>query len=350
MKASEFDYYLPQELIAQEPIETRDSSNLLILDRKDKSLGKSHAKLKEVIFREIVNFIEEGDVLVLNDTKVIKARLIGKRRTGGRVELLLLREKGEGVWESLANPLKKIRLNEDILFAEGKFSGKVLEKTEGGTCLIGFNPPDIRNLINDYGKIPLPPYIKKDLNDPERYQTVYADKEGAIAAPTAGLHFTKRLLEELSLKGVKIAYISLHCGLATFKQVSHEDIREHKMSPEFYDVSLEAAEVINQAKLNGKRIFAVGTTAVKALETVGFMDEEGIPQVRHQKGESGLYIYPGYKFKIIDALLTNFHLPRSTNLILVSAFAGVDFIRQAYQYAIEKRFRFYSFGAPMLIM
>lgn len=343
MKTSEFEYYLPEELIAQEPIETRDSSNLLILNRKDKSFKKAG-------FKEIVNFIEEGDVLVLNDTRVIKARLIGKRRTGGRVELLLLREKGEGVWESMANPLRRIKINEDIYFAEGKFSGKVLEKTEGGTCLIGFNTPDIRNLIIEYGKIPLPHYIKKEINDLERYQTVYADKDGAIAAPTAGLHFTERLLGELSLKGVKIVYISLHCGLATFKQVSHEDIREHKMSPEFYDVSLEAAEVINQAKLNRKRIFAVGTTAVKALETAGFMDEEGIPQVRHQKGESGLYIYPGYKFKIIDVLLTNFHLPRSTNLILVSAFAGVDFIHQAYQYAIEKRFRFYSLGDAMLII
>ena len=296
-----------------------------------------------------MNFIEEGDVLVLNDTKVIKARLIGKRRTGGRVELLLLREKGEGVWESLANPLRRIKINEDISFAEGVFSGKVLEKTEGGTCLIGFNPPGIRNLINDYGKIPLPHYIKKEINAPERYQTVYAEKEGAVAAPTAGLHFTERLLEELSLKGVKIAYISLHCGPATFKPVIHEDIREHKMFPEPYNITVEATETINQAKLKGKRIFAVGTTAVKALETAGFINEEGIPQVRHQKGESGLYIYPGYKFKIIDALLTNFHLPRSTNLILVSAFAGVDFIHQAYQYAIEKRFRFYSFGDAMLI-
>ncbi|MBI2446959.1 MAG: tRNA preQ1(34) S-adenosylmethionine ribosyltransferase-isomerase QueA [Candidatus Omnitrophica bacterium] len=342
MKVSEFEYHLPQELIAQEPIETRDSSNLLILDRKDKSL-------KEVIFKEIANFIEEGDVLVLNDTRVIKARLIGKRRTGGRVELLLLREKGEGVWESMANPLKKIRLNEDIYFAEGKFSGKVIEKTEVGTCLIGFNPPGIRNLIIEYGKIPLPHYIKKDINDPERYQTVYAEKDGAIAAPTAGLHFTNELLRELSLKGVKIAYISLHCGPATFKPVIHEDIREHKMAPELYEVPLETAEIINNAKRMKKKIFAVGTTAVKALETAGFIDEESIPQVRHNKSESGLYIYPGYKFKIIDALLTNFHLPRSTNLILVSAFAGVDFIHQAYQYAIEKRFRFYSFGDAMLI-
>ena len=343
MKTAEFEYYLPQELIAQEPIETRDSSNLLILNRKDKSL-------KEVIFREIGNLIEEGDVLVLNDTRVIKARLIGKRRTGGRVEFLLLREKGEGVWESMANPLRRIKINEDISFAEGKFSGKVLEKTEGGTCFIGFNPPGIRNLINDYGKIPLPHYIKKEIKDPERYQTVYAEKDGAIAAPTAGLHFTNELLRELSLKGVKITYISLHCGPATFKPVKTEDIIGHRMSPELYEVPLETAEIINNAKRMKKNIFAVGTTAVKALETAGFWDEEGTPQVRHQKGESGLYIYPGYKFKIVDALLTNFHLPRSTNLILVSAFAGVDFIHQAYQYAIEKRFRFYSFGDAMLII
>ncbi len=343
LKLSELDYSLPKELIAQEPKDKRDESRLLVLDRKDKSF-------KEAIFKDIVNFIREGDVLVLNNTKVIPARLFGRRLTGGKVEVLLLKEKEKGLWEVLVKPGKKAGVGEIVSFGEGEFKGEILEKTESGGCLIRFDPPDTRKLINEQGKIPLPPYIKKEIGNPDSYQTVYARKEGAIAAPTAGLHFTGRLLKELTSRGVKIVYITLHCGLGTFRSVNAQDVKEHRMEAEFYEVGLEAAKTINQAKLQKRRIIAVGTTVVRTLETVGFINGEGISQVMAKVGESKLYIYPGYNFKIVDSLITNFHLPRSTNLILVISFAGKEFIFKAYQYAIDKRFRFYSFGDAMLII
>jgi S-adenosylmethionine:tRNA ribosyltransferase-isomerase len=343
-KLSEFDYPLPKELIAQEPKQRRDESRLLVLNRKRRSL-------EEAIFKDIVNFTREGDVLVLNNTKVIPARLLGKRETGGKVEVLLLKEKEKGLWKVLVKPGKKAKIGETISFGEGKFRGEILKETEnGGERVIRFNPPDIGELINNYGQMPLPPYIKKEIDSPNRYQTVYAEKEGAIAAPTAGFHFTGRLLKELTSRGVELVYITLHCGIATFRPVKTQDIKEHRMEAEFYEVAPETAETINRAKLQKRRIIAVGTTVVRTLETVGFINGEGIPQVRAKTDESKLYIYPGYEFKIIDSLITNFHLPCSTNLILVCAFAGRENIFKAYQYAIDKRFRFYSFGDAMLIL
>ncbi|MFH1339047.1 MAG: tRNA preQ1(34) S-adenosylmethionine ribosyltransferase-isomerase QueA [Candidatus Omnitrophota bacterium] len=343
MKLSEFDYRLPGELIAQEPIRLRDESRLLVANRKDK-------RLKEAVFKDIVELVNKDDVLVLNDTKVLPARLIAAKLTGARLEILLLSETEPGVWEALVKPGKRARPGDNLLFAEGRFCAEVLERTPAGGRLLRFNPPDTRGLINQYGQPPLPHYIKKELKEPGRYQTVYAKKSGAVAAPTAGLHFTTGLLEQLTARGVRIACVTLHCGLATFRPVKTPDIREHPMGVEFYEVSSEAARIINKAKQLGRRIIAVGTTAVRAAETAAIRKGGDIYQLRPQQGSTGLYIYPGYKFKIIDALLTNFHLPCSTNLILVSAFGGIDFIRRAYRYAINKRFRFYSFGDAMFVV
>ena len=343
MNLAEFNYHLPQELIAQEPLSRRDQCRLLILDRQHKSL-------KETVFKDIVKLFNKGDLFILNDTRVLPARLTAKRNSGGRLEVLLLKEKEPGIWEILVRPGKKARLSENIIFADGRFSAQILEKTSAGGRLIRFNPPDIKGLINQYGKMPLPHYIKKELKRPNYYQTVYAKKEGAVAAPTAGLHFTNRLITQLISLGVKIAYITLHCGLATFRPVKTEDIRNHPMETEFYQINYDACRMINQAKLLGKKIVAVGTTVARAVETAGFRNQNGIYQVRAKHGETQLYIYPGYKFKIIDALLTNFHLPCSTNLILVSAFTGIEFIRKAYQFAIKRGLRFYSFGDAMLVV
>ncbi len=345
MKLSEFGYCLPDELIAQDPVSCRDDARLLVLDRGNKSLSG-------VIFKDIAEFINKDDLLVLNDTRVMSARLIANRKTGARLEILLLKEREAGLWEVLVKPGKKARPGERIFFAEGKFSAEVLERTPAGGRLVRFHPPQVKEFINQYGKIPLPHYIKRELkeNDAGSYQTVYAEKEGAVAAPTAGLHFTKRLLEKLASRGTEIAYITLHCGLATFRPVKTPDIRQHQMDTEFYQISAETARIINQAKVQNRRVVAVGTSVARAMETEGFRHEKGICQVTARQGQTRFYIYPSYKFKIVDALLTNFHLPYSTNLILVSAFAGVEFIRQAYQYAIKNKFRFYSFGDATLII
>jgi S-adenosylmethionine:tRNA ribosyltransferase-isomerase len=342
MKLSEFHYYLPEELIAQEPISRRDECRLLVLNRRGKSL-------KEAIFKEITKFINKGDMIILNDTRVLPARLNAKRNTGGQLEVLLLKERGSGVWEVLVKPGKRARPGESILFAEGRFCAEILEKTPAGGRLIKFIPPDIRKLINNHGQMPLPHYIKKELEVPDYYQTVYAKKEGAVAAPTAGLHFTKTLLKQLTSQGAEIVYITLHCGLATFRPVKSPDIREHQMETESFQIDSQSARKINQAKLQGRRIIAVGTTVARAVETAAFRSQKGVYQVRARQGETNLYIYPGYEFKIINTLLTNFHLPCSTNLILVCAFAGIKFIRSAYQYAMKRRFRFYSLGDAMLI-
>jgi S-adenosylmethionine:tRNA ribosyltransferase-isomerase len=362
MKLAQFDYCLPEELIAQQPVPRRDESRLLILNRKDNSL-------KEAIFKDIIKFINKGDVFVLNDTRVLPARLNARKKTGGRIEVLLLKEQEPGIWEVLVKPGKKAHPGENILFAEGRFCAEILKRTTAGGRLVRFTPTpfgeqsssktekvwgcsplDIRGLIKQYGKVPLPHYIKKELKVPEYYQTVYAEKEGAVAAPTAGLHFTKELLSQLVSCGVKIVFVTLHCGLGTFRPVKAQDIREHQMEAELYEIDAVASRIINQAKRRGNRIFAVGTTTARALETEGFRDKDDIYQVKANKSETSFYIYPGYRFKIIDALLTNFHLPCSTNLILVSAFAGIKFIRYAYQYAIKKQFRFYSFGDAMLVV
>ena len=362
MKLSEFDYFLPEELIAQEPISRRDECRLLLLNRREKFQ-------EEAIFKDITQFINKGDLLILNNTRVLPARLSAKRKTGGQLEILLLKEKGPDIWEVLVKPGKRARIGETIIFAEGKFCAEILSRTPTGGRLIkfiptppgeqghakiqkacGFSSCDINKLINKYGKMPLPHYIKRELRVPDYYQTIYAKKEGAVAAPTAGLHFTKRLLNRLISQGVEIVCITLHCGLATFRPVKTPDIQEHYMDTEFYEIDSQAAGIINQAKRNKRRIIAVGTTVVRALESAAFRNKGGFYQIRPGQAESHLYIYPGYKFKIIDGLLTNFHLPRSTNLIMVSAFAGIELIRATYQYAIKKRFRFYSFGDAMLVI
>lgn len=343
MELSEFDYYLPEELIAQEPLSRRDESRLLVLNRRDKSL-------KGIIFKDIVKYIGKGDLIVLNDTRVLQARLTARRKTGGKLEILLLKEKKPGIWEVLVRPGRKATLGESIFFAKGGFSAEILENTPAGGRLIKFSNPDIREIIKQHGKMPTPHYIKRELKTPDSYQTVYAKKEGAVAAPTAGLHFTQELLDKLVSHGVEIVYITLHCGLATFRPVKTLDIREHQMETEFYQIDSQAARAINRAKIQGRRVIAVGTTVVRALETTSFRNQRSIYQVKANQGETNLYIYPGYKFKVVDTLLTNFHLPRSTNIILVSAFAGAELVRCTYQYAIEKRFRFYSFGDAMLVI
>jgi S-adenosylmethionine:tRNA ribosyltransferase-isomerase len=343
MLLSEFKYYLPKALIAQEPLPKRDESQMLIINRRSQTL-------KQATFNNIIRFIHEGDVLVLNDTRVLPARLMANRETGAQLEVLLLKEQNPGIWEILVKPGKRAHLGDNLIFAGGKFCAEILDRTSVGGRLIRFNTPNIKQLIYKYGQMPLPHYIKKKLKVPIRYQTVYAKHNGAVAAPTAGLHFTRSLLNKLSSKGAKIVYITLHCGLATFRPVKTPDIRNHHMEAESYSIDLKAARTINQAKVLGRRIIAVGTTTVRALEAAAFKNQKGIYQVKAQQGQARLYIYPGYKFKIIDLLLTNFHLPDSTNLILVSAFAGIEFVRQAYQYAIKKRFRFYSFGDATLII
>ena len=340
---SEFGYTLPIELIAQKPQEKRDESRLLILDRQKKTV-------KEGIFKEIVDFLEKGDVLVLNDTKVIPARIFGRKQTGAKIEVLLLREIEKGLWEALIKPAKRIKLNQKIFFNQNSFWAELLEKKEDGINLIKFNTTDIKELLNKYGKLPIPHYIKKYPDEPNRYQTVYAQKEGAVASPTAGLHFTEELLEKLKLKGINIVYITLHCGLATFRPIKEKDIRRHKMPEEYYQISEDTAKIINQAKKEKRRVFACGTTTTRALETASFLDKDGIFKVKSESGNTKLFIYPGYQFKIIDGLITNFHLPYSTNLILVASFCGLDFTLKAYQYAIERKFRFYSFGDAMLII
>jgi len=344
LRLSDFEYFLPKELIAQRPTERRDESKLLILNRKEKSL-------KETVFKDIVNFIQEEDILVLNNTKVIPAKFLAKRKTGAKLEILFLRERERNLWETLIRPSKRVKLGESIIFGgDGRFEGEILERTEDGKFLIRFDLVDIKEIMAIYGEIPLPPYIKEELTDPDRYQTVFSEREGAIASPTAGLHFTKELLKDLSSRGIKILYLTLHCGLATFSTVKTEDIRTLKLGAEFCEISKDSASKINQAKKENRRIIAVGTTVVRTLESTAFVDREGVSQIRPYTGEINLYIYPSYRFKIVDSLITNFHLPCSTNLILVSAFSETDFVLRAYQYAIEKKFRFYSFGDAMFII
>jgi S-adenosylmethionine:tRNA ribosyltransferase-isomerase len=342
-KSSQYNYFLPSSFIAQEPVFPPDSCKLLIIDRKK-------GVFKEAIFRDVLFLFEEGDVIVLNDTKVIKARILGKVRE--RVlEILLLKEREKGIWEVLVKPGKHARINDTFVFGEGEFTAKILERTPQGGRILKFSPSDIKALIEKEGKVPLPPYIKKDIDDFEKYQTVYAKKEGAVAAPTAGLHFTKELLRQIEERNVKITYITLHCGLATFRPVKTEDIRNHQMESEWVEVPYETVEIVNRAKKEGKRIIAVGTTCVRALEGVSFFDKHRrISFIRPFSGEINLYITPGYQFKIIDGIITNFHTPASTNLILVASFLGLDLLKRAYNFAIERKFRFYSFGDAMFII
>ena len=327
-----YQYDLPKSLIAQTPARPRDSSRLLVVNRAKQSL-------KEVVFRDILNFFKKGDVLVLNNTKVIRAKLIGKKSSGARIEVLLLKKRQKGIWEALVKPGKRVRINDTIVFKPGVLEAKVMDKTESGSRILKFKPLAFEGLLAKIGQVPVPHYIKEEVKELDTYQTVYAKHKGAIAAPTAGLHFTKPLLTKLRAKGVKVTYLTLHCGLGTFRPVKTKDIRDHEMASEYIEISKSTVSIIRQAKSQGRRVIAVGTTSVRTLES-------GIEPWRR---DTSLYIRGPYKFKIVDAVITNFHTSASSNLILVSSFAGLGLIKEAYRFAQANNFRFFSFGDAMLI-
>lgn len=341
MKRQDFYYDLPEELIAQDPLEDRSSSRLLVLDKKT-------GETQHHTFREIVNYLNPGDCLVINDTKVIPARLIGvKEETGAKIEVLLLKRKQNDVWETLVKPGRKAKPGTRISFGDGLLNGEVIDVVDEGNRLIRFEYDGIfEEILDQLGQMPLPPYITHQLKDKDRYNTVYAAHEGSAAAPTAGLHFTPELLEEIDRKGVDIARVTLHVGLGTFRPVKVEDVENHHMHSEFYMIDEKAAEKINGAKARGGRIICVGTTSCRTIESAA--DENG-----HLKACSGwteIFIYPGYTFKALDGLITNFHLPESTLIMLVSALAGREHVLAAYEEAVRERYRFFSFGDAMLII
>ena len=340
LQKSDFYFDLPEELIAQDPLEDRSSSRLLVLD-------KETGETSHHIFKEVINYLNPGDCLVLNNTKVIPARLIGhKEDTGAAIEVLLLKRKENDIWETLVKPGKKCKPGTKIVFGEGLLHATVLETVEDGNRLIRFSYEGIFDEILDkLGEMPLPPYITHKLQDKNRYQTVYAKYEGSAAAPTAGLHFTKELLQQIEEKGIDIAYVTLHVGLGTFRPVKVDNILEHHMHSEFYQVTKEAADKINKAKKEGHRVICVGTTSCRTVESAA--DENGM--VKEGCDNTEIFIYPGYKFKVLDALITNFHLPESTLVMLVSALAGREHILNAYEEAIREKYRFFSFGDAMLI-
>ena len=340
LKTSDFYFDLPEELIAQDPLEDRSSSRLLVLD-------KTTGATEHHIFKEIGSFLNPGDCLVLNNTKVIPARLYGAREaTGGAVEVLLLKRNADDVWETLVKPGKKCKPGTRLVFGDGRLKAEVLETVDEGNRLIKFEYEGIwEEVLDSLGEMPLPPYITHKLQDKNRYQTVYAKYEGSAAAPTAGLHFTKELLAEIEAKGVKICYVTLHVGLGTFRPVKAENILEHHMHTEVYQVTEEAAKMINETKAAGGRVICVGTTSCRTIESAS--DESGI--VHAGNGDTSIFIYPGYKFKVLDALITNFHLPESTLVMLVSALAGRENVLNAYNEAIKERYRFFSFGDAMFI-
>ena len=332
---SDFWYELPEELIAQTPIERRDRSRLLCLDRHT---GKTDHRS----FFELPELLRRGDCLVLNDSRVLPARLIGRKETGGVIEILLLRDMGDDVWECLTHPGKRAKPGSKIFFGEGEITAIVTDLADGGNRLIKFcHNGSFMEDLERLGKMPLPPYIHKELEDAERYQTVYSKPRGSAAAPTAGLHFTNELLERLHAYGVEICYITLHVGVGTFRPVKADVIEEHKMHAEYFTIPKETAETIDRAKKNGNRVIAVGTTTCRALESCA---------AKPYSGFTDIFIYPGYEFKIIDGLITNFHLPESTLIMLVSAFAGRENVLRAYKEAIAERYRFFSFGDAMLIL
>ena len=340
MKTSDFYYDLPEELIAQDPLAERSSSKLMVLDR-------ASGQIEHKIFKDILDELNPEDCLVINDTKVIPARLHGaKEDTGAHVEVLLLKRKSDSVWETLVRPGKKARPGARISFGDGLLVGEVLDVVEEGNRLIRFEYEGIfEEVLDQLGEMPLPPYITHKLQDKNRYQTVYAKHEGSAAAPTAGLHFTEELLQKIQDKGIRIARVTLHVGLGTFRPVKVEDVNDHHMHSEFYMVSQEAADIINETKRNGGRVISVGTTSTRTLESVA--DENG--WIKETSGWTEIFIYPGYKFKCIDALITNFHLPESTLLMLVSALADKEKILNAYETAVNERYRFFSFGDAMFI-
>ena len=340
LKTSDYFYELPPELIAQDPLEDRSSSRLMVLDQKTGAV--SHH-----VFREIPSFLRPGDCLVLNNTKVIPARLMGVREeTGGAVEVLLLKRHAGDVWECLVKPGKKARPGTRLVFGEGLLHAQVEDVVEDGNRLIRFFYDGIwEEVLDRLGEMPLPPYITHKLQDKNRYQTVYARFDGSAAAPTAGLHFTPELLDQIQDMGVELAYVTLHVGLGTFRPVKVENVKEHHMHSEYYQVSTEAAEKINRTKKNGGRVICVGTTSCRTVESAA--DENG--QVEAGCGDTDIFIYPGYRFKVLDALITNFHLPESTLVMLVSALAGREHVLAAYEEAVKERYRFFSFGDAMLI-
>ena len=339
MNKSDFDFYLPEELIAQTPLEKRDTSRLLHLNKQTGEIEHKH-------FYDIKQYLREGDCLVLNDSRVLPARLIGARPTGGAVELVLLKDLGDNRWECLSRPGRKTKPGQELVFGNGELTAVVQEVTLGGNRIVKFSYEGIfLEILERLGKMPLPPYIKEELQDSERYQTVYSKELGSAAAPTAGLHFTKELLAEIADMGVKICYVTLHVGLGTFRPVKADKIEDHEMHSEFCIVPDETAESVNAVKRAGGRVIAVGTTSCRTLES--FTTEDGVLQAT--SGWTKIFIYPGYKFKCIDALITNFHLPESTLIMLVSALAGREHILNAYNTAVKERYRFFSFGDDMMI-
>lgn len=341
MKTSDFDFNLPEELIAQTPLEDRTSSRLLVLDSKNGQTEDQH-------FYDILAQFHAGDALVLNNTRVLPARLHGvKPETGGHSEVLLLQNIKEDRWETLIKPARRAKVGTEILFGDGALRATVVEELEHGGRIVEFNYDGIfLEILESLGEMPLPPYIKEKLDDPERYQTVYAKENGSAAAPTAGLHFTEELLQKLVEKGVHIVYLTLHVGLGTFRPVSVDDVGQHEMHAEFYELSEESAATLNEVRANGGKIIAVGTTSIRTLETVG---SKFNGEIKADSGWTDIFIAPGYTFKVVEAFITNFHLPKSTLVMLVSAFAGRENVLRAYEHAVKERYRFFSFGDAMFI-
>ena len=339
MRKSDFYFDLPEELIAQTPLERRDGSRLLHLDKTTGELEHRH-------FYELLDYLREGDCMVFNDSRVLPARLIGARPTGGSVELVLLRDLGEGRWECLSRPGRKTKPGTELFFGNGELKATVESVAEGGNRIVRFDYEGIfLEVLERLGKMPLPPYIKEELQDSERYQTVYSREIGSAAAPTAGLHFTKELMEKIAAKGVKLCYVTLHVGLGTFRPVKAEEIEDHEMHSEFCIIPEETARIVSETKKKGGRVIAVGTTSCRTLES--FAREDG--SLPATSGWTNIFIYPGYTFKCVDALVTNFHLPESTLIMLVSALAGREHVLHAYEEAVKERYRFFSFGDAMFI-
>lgn len=340
MKVKDFYFDLPEELIAQHPLEKRDESKLMVLD-------KNTGEIEHKVFKDIIEYLDEGDCLVLNDTRVMPARLYGaKEGSGGKMEFLLLRRLEKDIWETLVKPGKRAKVGTRFTFGNGELKAEIIEVLENGNRKVKFEYEGVFEAVLDaLGEMPLPPYITEKLEDKERYQTVYSKEVGSAAAPTAGLHFTEELLDKIKEKGINIAFVTLHVGLGTFRPVKAENIEEHEMHAEYYYLNNENAKIINAAKEKGKRVIAVGTTSNRTLESIA--DECG--RVKEASGYTSIFIYPGYKFKIVDALITNFHLPESTLIMLISAFSKRDIVMNAYKIAVENKYRFFSFGDAMFI-
>lgn len=340
LKLSDFSYLLPEELIAQNPCEKRDECRLMVVDKESR-------KIEHKIFKDIINYLNEGDTLVLNDTRVLPARLIGEKEdTKGKMEFLLLKRIDKDTWQTLVKPGKRAKIGSIFSFGDGLLKAEVLDISDEGSRIVKFHYEGIfEEVLDKLGEMPLPPYITEKLEDKEQYQTVYSKNQGSAAAPTAGLHFTKELLEEIKVKGINLAFVTLHVGLGTFRPVKVENIEEHFMHSEFYSISQEAAEIINSTKKNGNRVICVGTTSVRTIESAA--DDNG--NLKECSGWTEIFIYPGYKYKLVDALITNFHLPESTLLMLVSALSDRELILNAYNTAVDEKYRFFSFGDAMFI-